>query len=83
MIQKCKNKESIRLCLQNKSTTSDNIEILPGLNASVIIHGHPNSNGRKYLPTIVTLNCKELSDYASGKIFNQENKTNAIQTKSG
>ena len=67
MIEKCRDKESIRLCLQHKSTTLDQIEILPGLEAEVIIHGHPGGNGRKYLPTIVTVNCEQLMKYADGE----------------
>ena len=72
MTKKCKDKESIRLCLQNKTIISDKVEILPGLHASVIIHGHPAGNGRKYLPTIVTVNCTQLSDYVSGETVNAE-----------
>lgn len=64
MLQKCKNKESIRLCLQNKTALSDKVEILPGVYADVIIHGHPQGNGRKYLPTIVTVNCEQLTNYS-------------------
>ena len=67
MIEKCKNKESIRLCLQDRSTILDQIEILPGLRAKVITHGHPKGNGRKYLPTIVSVDCKQLMKYADGK----------------
>jgi len=67
MLERCSTgRRYIYLCLQNRTTSSDQIEILPGLKADVIIHGHPKENGRKYLPTIVSLECKDLFNYSMG-----------------
>jgi len=42
MLERCSTgRRYIYLCLQNRTTSSDQIEILPGLKANVIIHGHP------------------------------------------
>ena len=72
IITKCRGRKSIRLCFQNRATTLDTIQILPGLDAKVIVHGHPKGDGRKYLPTIATLSCRQLFDYVNRKTFGQD-----------
>ena len=63
MVKKCKGRKSVWLCLNDRTTTLNEIEVLPGLNAEVIIKGHPKGNGKKYIPTVVELTCRDLDKY--------------------
>ena len=73
MVKKCRNRGSVFLCLNNRTTTLDEIEVLPGLNAEVLMHGHPAAECRKYLPTVVELECQTLNKYLSKRGW-EENK---------
>jgi len=63
MVEKCNGRARVWLCLQNRVTIADTIEVLPGLNAEVVIKGRPGGNGKKYAPTMVELECSVLNAY--------------------
>jgi hypothetical protein len=73
MVEKCRGgRKSVWVCLNNRTTTLDEIDIVPGLLAKVFIKGHPANQGRKYVPTVVELSCKDLQRYLSKRRLNDE-----------
>jgi len=73
MVEKCRGgRKSVLVCLNNRTTILEEIDVVPGLSAKVLIKGHPASQGRKYAPTVVELNCKDLQRYLSKRRFNDE-----------
>ena len=73
MVKKCYGRGSVFLCLDNRTTSSDEIEVLPGLDAKVLMHGHPAGEKRKYLPTVVELECGKLRRYLRKRGWEESN----------
>jgi len=68
LIKRCAGgRKSTLLCLNNRTTMLDRIEVMPGLEADVFIKGHPATNGRKYIPTVVELDCKHFAAYLKSR----------------
>lgn len=65
MVKKCAGRSSVFLCLNDRTTTLDKIEVLPGLKANVLVQGHPEDSKRAYTPTVVELKCQDLDSYLS------------------
>ena len=72
MVEKCKGRASVWLCLNDRVTTLDTIEIVPGLEAEVIIKGRPEGRGKEYAPTVVELECRVLKDYITRRRWNDQ-----------
>ena len=63
MVDKCRGRKAVFLCLNDRTTVLDEVEVLPGLNAKVLIQGHPKGNEKNYIPTVVELKCQDLDKY--------------------
>lgn len=61
-LDKClsSNQEHVYLCLLDCNTNQDKIEISPGIQADVLVHGQDGGYGRQPLPTIVVLKCSDI-----------------------
>jgi len=53
---------TIFLQLPRKEVSKDVqvLEVIPGIKGKIIIHGHKKGKGRKYIPTIVKIDCKDF-----------------------
>lgn len=61
-LDKCLNSNQpyVYLCLPDYNTNQDRIEISPGIEANVLVHGQDGGHGRQPLPTIAVLKCSDI-----------------------
>ena len=75
LIKRCAGgRKSTLLCLNNRTTLFDRIEVLPGLEADVVMKGQPEAEGRRYLPTVVEFDCNSLEQYLQSRVWEERRK---------
>jgi hypothetical protein len=79
-IEKClkTNQQSVYICLPSHATNEDQVEILPGIKADVLVHGQKGGHGLQYMPTIAVVKCGDLKIYMENK---ESEQCHTSQTK--
>lgn len=73
------NQRSTYIYLPGYITNLDKIEIVPGIEAEVLVHGCSGGYGRKQRPTIAVLKCSDVRRLLNQK---ERNRCRILPTKS-